>query len=224
VPLPPSATAPGVAASAMIVTIDGPAAAGKGTLARRLADHLGLAYLDSGKLYRAVGLKLLRQGLDPADAGAAARIAQTVGIGDLDEPGLDDEAVAQAATIVAAYPKVREALLLVQRDFAANPPENRPGAVIDGRDIGTVVCPDADHKFFVTASLEIRAARRLNELLERGVESIHSRVLRDMKARDDRDSGRQTSPLAPAGDAHLLDTTGLDPDEAFAAALALIER
>ena len=208
----------------MIITIDGPAAAGKGTLGRRLADHLGLAYLDSGKLYRAVGLKLLRQGLDPADAGAAARIARTVGIGDLDEAGLDDEATAQAATLVAAYPEVRQELLLVQRDFAAHPPENRPGAVIDGRDIGTVVCPDADHKFFVTASLEIRAARRLNELLERGVESIHSRVLRDMKARDDRDSGRQTSPLVPAGDAHLLDTTGLDPDEAFAAALALIEQ
>ena len=213
-----------IVAIAMIVAIDGPAAAGKGTLARRLADHFGLAYLDSGKLYRAVGLKLLRQGLDPADAGAAARIARTVGIGDLDEAGLDDEATAKAATIVAAYAEVREALLLVQRDFAAHPPENRPGAVIDGRDIGTVVCPDADHKLFVTASLEIRAARRLKELLERGVESIHSRILRDMKARDDRDSGREASPLVLAGDAHLLDTTGLDPDEAFAAALALIER
>ncbi len=208
----------------MIIAIDGPAAAGKGTLARRLAKHLGLAYLESGKLYRAVALKLLRQGLDPSDRREAEKAAKALVIADLDDPDLFKEAAARAASMVGAIPEVRGALLPFQRAFAAHPPNDARGAVLDGRDIGTVVCPDADHKFFVTASTEVRAARRLKELRGRGSKSIHSRVLEDMKERDARDSEREISPLAPAPDAHLLDTTELDADEVFTAALELIER
>ncbi len=208
----------------MIIAIDGPSAAGKGTLARRLAAHLGFAYLDSGKLYRAVGLSLVRQGKDPSDSTAAIAVARALRPIDADDPEIGTDEAARAATILATIGEVREALLPIQRNFAANPPDGAKGVVIDGRDIGTVVFPRADHKLFVTASLEVRAARRLKELRERGLESIHSRVFQDMKERDTRDSSRENSPLKPASDAHLLDTTDLDADQAFAAAIELIEQ
>jgi len=212
----------------MIIAIDGPSASGKGTLARRLARHFDLAYLDTGLLYRAVGLVLLRQGADPTDPAAAEAAARAIGRHDLDDPALRSDEVAQAASKVAAIPGVRAALLDFQRRFAADPPATadgrRPaGAVLDGRDIGTVVCPDADVKFFVIASLASRADRRFKELRDKGVKVIGSRVLRDMKERDARDSAREIAPLAASPDAITLDTTKLDADAVFEAALAHIE-
>jgi len=207
----------------MIIAIDGPAAAGKGTLARRLAEHFGLALLDTGLLYRAVGFKVLAHGADGANmATAAAGAARTLTPRDLEQPGLRTDDVAQMASKVSALPDVRSALLRFQRDFANHPPDAARGAVLDGRDIGTIVCPQADVKFFITASVEVRAERRLKELQERGLEAIHGRVLREMKERDARDSGRDVSPLVPAADAHLIDTSNLDADQAFAAALGII--
>ena len=207
----------------MIIAVDGPAAAGKGTLARRLADHFGLALLDTGLLYRAVGLKTLRGGADPSDREAAAQAAAELDEEDLRDPGLRSDEAANAASKAGAIPEVRVALLDFQRRFAAFPPDDAAGAVLDGRDIGTVVCPDADAKIFVTASIEVRAARRLKELRERGREAIHSRVLRDMQERDRRDSGRDVAPLEPAEDAFVLDTSELDPDAVFAEALKFIK-
>ena len=206
----------------MIIAIDGPAAAGKGTLARRLAEHFGLAILDTGLLYRAVGMKLVRNGQDTDDPAAAAEAAETLTKQDLDADDLRIDAAADAASRVSAFPAVRAALLEFQRSFAANPPDGAKGAVLDGRDIGTIVCPDADHKLFVTASAEVRAERRFKELRERGLDVIHGRVLADMKERDTRDSQRTVSPLEPAKDAFLLDTSDLDADQAFAAALKFI--
>ncbi len=209
----------------VIIAIDGPAAAGKGTLARRLAEHFGLAILDTGLLYRAVGMKLVRNGQDtddPATAAAAALAAETLTAQDLEADDLRIDAAADAASRVSAFPAVRAALLEFQRSFAANPPDGAKGAVLDGRDIGTIVCPDADHKLFVTASAEVRAERRFKELRERGLDVIHGRVLDDMKERDTRDSQRTVSPLEPAKDAFLLDTSDLDADQAFAAALKFI--
>jgi len=206
----------------MIIAIDGPAAAGKGTLARRLAEHLGLAYLDTGLIYRAVGKKVMDAGADAEDAEAAEAQARSLKASDLDADGLRTDEVAQAASKVSAVPGVRAALLDFQRDFAAHPPGGAKGAVLDGRDIGTVVCPDADVKLFVTASTEVRAERRLKELHGRGLEAIHARVLEDMKERDARDSSRAASPLEPATDAHQLDTSTLDADQVFAQALQII--
>lgn len=208
--------------SPMVIAIDGPAAAGKGTLGRKLAEHFGLAYLDTGALYRAVALRLLRAGGDPADAGAAAAAARALEPGDLEATGLRDQETGRAASTVAAWPEVRAALVDYQRRFAAEPPGDAAGAVLDGRDIGTVVCPEADYKLFVTASLEVRAGRRLEELAERGETASREEVEREMRERDARDSGRETSPLARAPDAYLLDTTNLDIDSAFAAAKSYI--
>jgi len=208
----------------MIIAIDGPAAAGKGTLARRLAEHLELAYLDTGLLYRAVGFQLLDEGADPENAAAAEKAAKSLDPGHFDNPSLRTDAVANAASKVSAIPAVREALLAFQRTFAAHPPTGKNGVVLDGRDIGTVVCPEADAKLFVTASVEVRAERRLKELQERGEEAIHGRVLQDMKERDARDSGRDVSPLVPADDAFVLDTSHLDAEAAFAAALKYIQQ
>ncbi|BBK29434.1 cytidylate kinase [Stella humosa] len=202
----------------MIIAIDGPAAAGKGTLARRLAAHFGYPHLDTGALYRAVARRLLEAGGDPADADAALAAARLVTADELDDPRLRDEAVGRATSIVSAHPAVRAALLDFQRRFA----HAGPGAVLDGRDIGTVVCPDAGAKLFVTASPEARAARRAKELRDRGVPAIDARVLQDIKERDARDSSRSAAPLAQAADAYVLDTTQLDPDGALAAALAYI--
>lgn len=202
----------------MIVAVDGPAASGKGTLARRLAQELGYSYLDTGKLYRAVGLAVVRAGKDPSDARSAKECARKLDMAMLDDPVLGSDEAAQAASKVAAIPSVREALLDFQREFA----ERQPGAVLDGRDIGTVVCPDADVKLFVTASDEIRAQRRHKELLDMGNASIYARVLQDLKERDARDSERSVAPLKPAEDALVLDTTRLDAEAAFAAAMELI--
>ena len=209
----------------MIITIDGPAASGKGTLARHIAAHLGYAHLDTGKLYRAVGLAVLTAGGDPADPAAATAAAraldpQALNPGALDDPALAGDGVAQAASIVAAIPQVRTALLDFQRTFAAQPPDGAAGAVLDGRDIGTVVCPDADAKFFVTASAQVRAERRHKELLARGEPSIYARVLADIQERDRRDSTRAVAPLRPAPDAKLIDTSALDAAAVLTTALA----
>lgn len=206
----------------MIVAIDGPGAAGKGTLARRLAAHLGLSYLDSGKLYRAVAFRLLRQGGDPEREADAVAAAEALRPEDLDDPALKGDDVAQIATKAAIHARVREVLTTFQRRFASSPPGDASGAVIDGRDIGTVVFPDAAIKLFVTASPDVRAERRTLELRQRGQEAIYSRVLEELKARDARDRGRAVAPLAIAKDAYVLDTTDLDPDAVFAAALAFI--
>lgn len=207
----------------MIIAVDGPAASGKGTLARRLAQHYGYAHLDTGRLYRAVGMAVLRAGGDPADAAAAAAAARALDPRAVDDPELAGDDAAQAASKVAAIPEVRQALLALQQDFARNPPDAAAGAVLDGRDIGTVVCPDADFKLFVTADVEVRAERRHKELLNRGEPSIYARVLQDLKERDARDSGRDIAPLKPADDAVVLDTSGMDADAVFAEALRHIE-
>ena len=206
----------------MIIAIDGPAAAGKGTLARRLADHFGLALLDTGLLYRAVGMNLVRNGHNPDDAESAEAVARGLKPEDLEAGDLRDDAAADAASRVSGIPGVRKALLAFQRDFAANPPAGAKGAVLDGRDIGTVVFPSADVKLFVTASVEVRAERRYKELRERGLDAIHGRVLADMKERDARDQDRAVSPLVPAEDAYQLDTSDWDADQAFAAALDFV--
>lgn len=206
----------------MIVAIDGPVAAGKGTLARRIAAALDYAHMDTGMIYRAVAARLLAGGGVPEDREAAICTAHALRLEDLDRPDLRDEAVGQGASVVAAIPEVRAALLALQRRFAAEPPQGRKGAVLDGRDIGTVVCPDADVKLFVTADLESRARRRHKELQERGETLIYARVLEDMRARDARDSARATAPLAPAADAITLDTSEMDADAAFEAAMAII--
>ena len=206
----------------MIIAIDGPAAAGKGTLARRLAKHFDLAYLDTGSIYRAVGKKVLDAGADPEDAAGAEAVARALKAQDLVVQGLRTDEVAQAASKVSAIPGVRAALLDFQRDFAAYPPDGKKGAVLDGRDIGTVVCPEARAKLFVSASTEVRAERRFKELRDRGLEAIYARVLEDMKERDARDSSRAASPLEPAKDAHQLDTSALDADQVFAQALEIV--
>jgi len=208
----------------MIIAIDGPAAAGKGTLARRLARHFNLAQLETGLLYRACGLKVTRSGGDPRDVEAAEKAAKDLDPKDLDSPDLRSDEAAIAASAVATIPEVRNALLDFQRAFAERPPGGAKGAVLDGRDIGATVCPGADVKLFVTASVEVRAERRLKELLERGLEAIYSRVLHDMKKRDAQDTERAVSPLEPAKDAFVLDTSDLDADAAFAAALEYIEQ
>jgi len=206
----------------MIIAIDGPAAAGKGTLAKRLAEHLGLAIMDTGLIYRAVGMNVVRAGHDPEDAGAATEIAEAMTPEDLAADDLRSDAAADAASKISAVPGVRAALLEFQRAFAADPPGDAKGAVLDGRDIGTVVCPDADVKLFVTAATQVRAQRRVKELQDRGLEAIYARVLEDMMERDARDQARAASPLEPATDAYLLDTSNLDAEQAFAQALEYI--
>lgn len=202
----------------MIVAIDGPAASGKGTLARRLAAHYGLPHLDTGLLYRAVGHALMARGLDLDDEGAAVAAAETLALEALDREVLSRHEVGEAASRVAAMPAVRSALLQRQRDFGL------AGAVLDGRDIGTVVFPDADVKLFVTASVEERARRRVAEMRGRGIPVDEAAVLDDLKRRDARDSSRSTAPLKAADDAVVLDTTALDADAAFDAAIAAVER
>lgn len=202
----------------MIIAIDGTAASGKGTLARRLAGHLGLPHLDTGALYRACALHLLSEAGDPGDEAAAIAAAGRVRPEDAENPALRTDAVAQAASKVSALPGVRLALLAFQRDFAAQP----GGAVLDGRDIGTVVCPDADAKIFVTADVAVRAQRRFEELQAAGETVIYGAVLEDMKARDARDTQRAVAPLRPAEDALVLDTSHLTPDEVVDRALAFV--
>lgn len=211
-------------ASVVVIAIDGPAASGKGTLAERLARHFGYPHLESGRLYRAVAAKLLAAGESAPDPGLAEHVAQDLVESDLNHPNLYTEETSLMASKIAAIPGVRDALLHFQRDFVAHPPGGATGVVIDGRDIGTVICPQARHKLFITARPEIRAQRRLNQLRQRGAEAIHSRVLQDIIERDAMDTQRKKSPLRQAPDAHLLDTSELDADQAFAAALRLIEQ
>ncbi len=206
----------------MIIAIDGPGAAGKGTLARRLAEAFDLAYLDTGLLYRVVAAKVLADGADPAIPAVAEAAARSTIFADLERPDLRAETISQSASQVAAIPAVRTTLLDLQRRFAAEPPGGKRGAVLDGRDIGTVVCPSADVKLFVTASLEARATRRQKELRARGEASIYARVKQEMQKRDARDSARATAPLKPAPDAVILDTSEMDADGAFRAAMDII--
>ena len=206
----------------MIIAIDGPAAAGKGILAKRLAQHFGLALMDTGLIYRAVGMNVVRAGGDPKDAETATAAAEKISAEDLEANDLRSDTAADAASKVSAVPGVRAALLAFQREFAANPTGSFDGAVLDGRDIGTVVCPDADVKLFISATVEVRAKRRVKELQERGLEAIYARVLEDMKERDARDQARAVSPLEPAKNAYPLDTSDLDADQVFERVLEYI--
>jgi cytidylate kinase len=203
----------------LIIAVDGPAASGKGTLAKRVAAHYGLRHLDTGSLYRAVARDTVAHGGDLTDASAAATAASRLDVATLADPALRTAGLGEAASVVAQHPEVRAVLVEYQRSFAAVP----PGAVIDGRDIGTVICPDADVKLFVTATPEERAHRRFLELQASGIRIEEYDVLADVKARDDRDLTRGTAPLRQAEDAVLLDTTNLDIDAAFRAAIDLIE-
>lgn len=203
----------------MIIAVDGPAAAGKGTLARALAKRYNFHFLDTGALYRMVGLAVLQAGKDPNDEAAALRAAQGLKPDLMHEQDLRSEDVAAAASIVAANLKVREALLGFQRQFA----QRAPGAVLDGRDIGTVVCPDAEVKIFVTASAEVRAERRRAELAERGDALSLETVLDDIHARDERDRTRAHAPLIPARDAYVLETSQMTREQALDAAVAYVE-
>jgi cytidylate kinase len=198
--------------------VDGPAASGKGTIARALATHFKLPHMDTGILYRAAALNLWRWGGDPASEFEAVRACSDAG-SNLDDPELRSEPVSRIASTISAYPEVRQALLQRQRDFATQ----QSGAVLDGRDIGTVIVPRADAKLFVTASIEVRAQRRVRELLERGMPAHYEDVMVDLKARDERDSSRSAAPLEQAADADLLDTSDMTVEQAVAKAVELVE-
>ncbi|EJW09514.1 Cytidylate kinase [Rhodovulum sp. PH10] len=203
----------------MIIAIDGPAASGKGTLAKRLAAHYGLRHLDTGLLYRAVGWAVLTAGRPLDDRACAVGAAASIDPQNFDEEALKSQKAGEAASIVSAYPEVRAALVDFQKSFAATP----PGAVLDGRDIGTVICPDADVKIFVTASPEERARRRFLEFRSKGLSVDEAEILEDIRRRDARDTARAVAPLKPADDARVLDTTTLDIAAALAAALEIVE-
>ena len=203
----------------MIIAIDGPAASGKGTLARRLAERFGLPHLDTGLTFRAVAHALLVADQPLDDEFLAEQAAKTLDLGALDRSILSDHAIGEAASRVAVMPKVRTALLEAQRTIATQP----GGAILDGRDIGTVVCPDADVKLFVTASANVRARRRTDEICAKGGDADFDQVLADVKKRDERDSNRSVAPLVSAQDAHLLDTSKLDIESAFQNAVGIVE-
>lgn len=214
-----------------VIAVDGPAAAGKGTLARRLAAQFGYAHLDTGKLYRAVALELISKGVrlddigDDIGAATSAALALTparLAGGLLDAPELTREDVGEGASIIARYQPVRDALYDAQRNFATHPPGGAGGAVLDGRDIGTVICPEAAVKFFITASPEARADRRYKELLDRGETRIYAQILADIIARDRRDATREIAPTRAADDAIEIDTSDMDADAVFAVALNMI--
>jgi cytidylate kinase len=204
----------------MIIAIDGPAASGKGTLARRIAAHFGFGCLDTGLLYRAVARDVMARGHSLEDEAYATRIAETLDIASLADPSLRLPGVGDAASVVAKCPLVRRALLELQRNFAAQ----APGAVLDGRDIGTIVCPDADAKIYVTAALAVRARRRFDELRSLGEPVTLEGTTEVIRLRDERDQGRAASPMRPADDADLLDTTDMSIEAAFDAAVGLIKR
>jgi len=212
-------TAPKLEGKPIIVAIDGPAASGKGTLGRRVAEAMGVDYLDTGSLYRAVGLKLVYSGKDPHDVESAVKAAQDIDLSDLSNPRLRQEKVGNAASIVAAIPEVRAELLNFQRKFATS----GNGAVLDGRDIGTVVCPDADVKVFITASINARSKRRHRELQGQGIEVVFASVLRDLEERDERDRKRDIAPMRPAKEALVIDTTNLSANEVFEKIMELVK-
>lgn len=203
----------------MIIAIDGPAAAGKGTLAARLARHFGLPYLDTGLLYRAVGKRVADGGLNPDDPGDAGRAAELLQAEELANPALRGHEAGELASRVAVHPGVRRALLAFQRDFASRP----GGAVLDGRDIGTAVVPEADVKIYVTATAAVRARRRTDELRAKGRDIAYETILDEIVKRDARDAGRASAPLAIAADAVVLDTSSLDADSVFKKAVAIVE-
>jgi cytidylate kinase len=209
-----------------VIAIDGFAASGKGTLARNLAKKLGFAWLDTGALYRAVALKVIESGADPADEDAATAAAhalrENLDPKELDSPILRSDSVGDGASKVATYAGVRSALLQYQKDFAAHPPETAKGAVLDGRDIGTVICPTATVKFFITASPETRAGRRFKELQSRGLDATYEAVLEEMRTRDARDEGRAEAPLKPASDAKTIDTTSMSEQDVLDIALSYV--
>ncbi|HVY19252.1 MAG TPA: (d)CMP kinase [Bauldia sp.] len=204
----------------MIIAIDGPAAAGKGTLAQRLANYYKLPYLDTGLLYRLVGRLVIERGDDPDDAAAASIVALNIDPAALADPNLRGREAGEIASRVSVHAGVRAALLKFQRDFA----NQTGGAVLDGRDIGTVIAPNADVKIYVTASPEVRARRRTDELLNKGRNVRYRTILSEIKERDERDAGRRTAPLAQAPDAFLLDTSHMNPEQAFQAAIAIVEK
>jgi len=203
----------------MIIAIDGPAASGKATLAKRLAAHYGYRHLDTGVLYRAVAHAMLSAGLDLNNEAKAAEVARRLDPGTFDDPALKSQAVGSAASVVSALPGVREALIAFQRQFAASP----PGAVLDGRDIGTVICPDAEVKIFVVADPKVRAQRRTLEARSRGEPADEAAVLADILARDERDQNRSVAPLKQAPDAYLLDNSHLDIESGVRAAIDIVE-
>jgi cytidylate kinase len=203
----------------MIIAVDGPSAAGKGTLARGLAKALGFHFLDTGSLYRAVGLMMLRHHKPLEDAVSAAEFAASLDLSSFSDGDLRNEEVAHAASRISVFPKVRAALLQFQRDFA----RKAPGAVLDGRDIGTVVCPDADLKFFVTAATDVRARRRFDELRGQGLAKTYEAVLDDVMARDERDATRSTAPTTMADDAIMIDTSELTAEEVLKAVIEVVK-
>lgn len=204
---------------AFIIAIDGPAASGKGTLARNLAEHYGFHHLDTGLTYRAVAKALIDQGVSLDDEAHAAQVARNLDLKGLDRNVLSAHEIGEAASKVAVMPQVREALMQAQQKFA----QSLPGTVLDGRDIGTVVCPDAPVKLYITASAEVRAERRFNEMRAKNSNVEYSSVLADLKRRDERDINRSASPLKPACDAHLIDTSKMDIEAAFLEAKMLID-
>jgi cytidylate kinase len=205
--------------SPFVIAIDGPAASGKGTMARRIAGEYGFVHLDTGLTYRAVAKALIDRGMPLDDEGLAGEVARNVDLSALDRDSLSTHAVGEAASKVAVMPAVRKALVEKQREFSRTP----PGAVLDGRDIGTVVCPDAGVKLYVTASAEVRAARRTDEIVSKGGVADAAAILEDIRRRDERDMNRADSPLRPAPDAHLLDTSEMDIETAFRAAKAYVD-
>ncbi len=204
----------------MIVAVDGPSAAGKGTVARAIAERLGYHFLDTGRLYRMVGLTMLRNGADPGDTDLATNIAATLDPSQFSDIDLRSEQVAAAASRVSANPAVREKLLEFQRAFA----QRKPGAVLDGRDIGTVVCPEADVKIYVTASVEVRAKRRYDELRTTDHKATRESILADVRARDERDTNRAVAPLLPAHDAVIIDTTKMSIEVAIESAMDVVQQ
>ncbi len=207
----------------IVIAVDGTAASGKGTLAQKLAEHFSFAHLDSGSLYRLVALGVVDAGGNPGNETDALAAARAIDVNGRDNVRLRSAAVGDAASIVSAHPAVRTVLLKFQRDFAAHPLGGAKGAVIDGRDIGSIICPDATAKLFVDATPDVRAHRRWLELTQRRAEPDEAAILKEIEERDRRDRERTASPLKPAPDALLLDTTHLDIDAAFAAALALVK-
>ena len=207
-----------------VIAIDGTAASGKGTLAQKISDHLDFAYLDTGLLYRATAFTVLKNSSLNGNIreNVAVKAARTFLPETLHNPELREELIAQFSSRLGAMKRVREALIKRQRDFAKNPPNNSAGAVLDGRDIGTIICPNADFKIFIDADIEVRTNRRVKELLGRGVNAIHARILQELKERDALDKSRSIAPLVPAKDAFIIDTSAIDANSVFVIAMEFI--